>query len=198
MKKLMLIISLLSVLAITNAQVDESEILDTDFVQKNELRMTPEITEMVVSMVDSAYKNNSDEDLSRYGIKSRSQLKNLQLGKPIPWYRIENENLKFIGIWYVPIMSDGEPLLLARVRLADDGEYIFLGAGAAKKAERIHNYEYKDMIIGYLDTKLHRGNAYFYIRKENKDTFVQVYDYPTREYFQYEYSFSELINLLKK
>ena len=194
----MLIISLLSVFTITNAQNDEDTFFGTDSVQKNELKMTQKITDTVVNTIYRLFIDGDEKHLSNYGIKNRSQLASLQLGKPIPWYRIDNENLKFIGIWYVPVMSDGESLLLARVRLADDGEYIFLGAGAAKMAERIHNYEYKDLIIGFLDSKLHQGNSYFYIRKENEDIFVQVYDYSTREYFKYEYSLSELINLLKK
>ena len=36
------------------------------------------------------------------------------------------------------------------------------------------------------------------IRKDNQDIFVQIYDNDTREYFENEYSFSEVLKLIKK
>jgi hypothetical protein len=197
MKKIMLIISLLSVLAITNAQVNENKILDTNFVQKNELKMTPEITEMVVTEVSSRFINRDDKYLSNYGVTSRSQLTNLHLGKPIPEYVIENESLKFIGKWQVLVMSDSEPLFIANIKLEDDGQYRYAGKGSASKAERIHNYEHKNLIMGILHSPVSRME-YLYIRKDNKDIFVESYDWVTREFFKNEYSLSELINLIKE
>ena len=164
---------------------------------KSELKMTPEITKMVVSILDSVYKNVSDEMLPEYGIENRSKLENLHLGKPIPRYIIVNENLTFIGMWNVPVMSKGEPVLLARVELADDGEYIFVGA-SAYRAKLIHSYEHKDLIVGFLGTRSFNGMDYVIIRKENKDIFVGMSDYATRDIFKNEYSLSEIINLLKK
>jgi hypothetical protein len=194
MKKLMLIISLLSVLATTNAQVDESEILDTDFVQKNELRMTPEITEMLVTRI----QNMSEIFYSKYSIKSRSQLMNLELGKPIPMYVIENENLKFINRWQVPVLSDGQPFRFEIVKLEDDGQYRWAGGGNAAMVEAINNYEHKDLVIGFLGVRSTSGRDYLIIRRENKDIFVKTYDWETREVFKTEYSLGDIINLLKK
>ena len=104
-------------------KMQKDAIFSTDIVQKNELNLTPEITEMVVNHVSSRLMNRTDEELSNFGVKNRSQLMNLQLEQPIPMYMIDfdNENLKFIDIWRVPIMSNGEPILLTNVRLADDG-----------------------------------------------------------------------------
>jgi hypothetical protein len=157
---------------------------------KTELTITPEIAEIVVTPL----KNMSEIFYANHGIKNKAQLEHLELGKPVPWYRIIDEDLQFLGMWYVPVMSDDEPLLLVVIRLTDDGEYKLSSYGDAPIAEWIHNYEYKDSIIGYLDSKLHQGNRYFYIRKEHKDIFVRT----TRESFKNEYSLSELINLLKK
>ena len=183
MKKLMLIIMIMGAIIVANAQME-----------KNELKLTPEITEMVVARL----QNKPDEFLATYSVTNRSQLMSLQLGKPIPMYVIENENLKFRERWQVLVMSDGEPLFLAEVKLEDDGQYRWAGGGAAMMAEGIHNYEYKDLIIGCLGIKSSLGMDYLIIRKENQDIFVQLYDYATREFFKYEYSFSEIMNLIKK
>ena len=173
-------------------------IIDNSQTDKYELKLTPEITEMVVTTVYSHFIDDSDEELSNFGIKNRSQLDNLQLGKPIPKYILENENLIFRDRWEVLVMSDGDPLFLAHVKLEDDGQYSYLGGGAAMVAESIHNYEYKDLIIGFLGTRSPSGMDYLIIRKDSQDIYVQRYDYATREWLKNEYSLSEIINLIKK
>jgi hypothetical protein len=164
---------------------------------KSELKLTPEMEKMVISMIDLGYKNVSDEMLPKYGIKNRSKLMNLHLGKPIPLYRIIDDNLTFIGWWDVPVMSDGEPVLLTSVNLKDDGEYTFGGASVFRAA-LIHNYEHKDLIVGFLGTRSFNGIDYVIIRKENQDIFVGVSDYVTSEPLKHEYSLSEIINLIKQ
>jgi hypothetical protein len=161
---------------------------------KYELKLTPELTEMVISNIYPRFIKKSDKSLSDFGIENRSQLENLQLGKPIPMYILENENLIFMDRWRVPVMSDGDLLFLTDVMLKDDGQYRWIGGGSAMLAKAIHNYEYKNLIIGYLDD----DEDYLIIRKENQDIYVQRYDYETREYFKYEYSLREVINLIKK
>jgi len=168
------------------------------FVNKSELKITPKITKMLIDQAYSSHINDSDESLSDWGIKERSQLEHLHLGKPIPMYRIVNENLKFIGKWKMIVMSDGEPLFFTTIKLEDNDQYIWAGSGAAELAEVIHNYEYKDFIIGCLWTRSSFGMDYLIIRKDNKDIFVQEYDYVTGEYLKNEYSFNEVLNLLKK
>ena len=163
---------------------------------KSELILTPEITDMIVNRAYSSHINDSDWGLSNWGIKDRSQLEHLHLGKPIPQYIIVNENLTFSGRWDMPVMSNGEPLFLAFVRLEKDGQYRYVGDGGTTMAELIHNYEYKDSIVGFLE--LRDDMNYFMIRRENQDIFVQWYDYATREYLKYEYSFNEIMNMIKK
>jgi len=179
-------------------QVNEDDIFDTNFPQKHELKMTPEITEMLVNHTYSSHINSPDWSLSNWGIKDRSQLDNLHLGKPIPEYRIDrdNENLVFTGTWIVPVMSNGEPLFTADVSEWSKGEYRWLGAGGVALAEILRNYEYKDLIIGYL-SGYPKEKSYLMIRKEQKDIFVYVSRIKTHESFN-EYTFSEIINLLKK
>jgi len=160
---------------------------------KSELEITPEITEILNN--STFFSGLSDESLSDLGIKNRTQLENLYFGKPIPiYYVIDNESLIFSGRWQVPVMSDGDPLFMTSVKLEDDGQYRWTGSGRSW-AETIHNYEHKDLIIGLL--YISRGPCLI-IQKDNKDIFVQMYDFNTREYFKNEYSFSELLNLLKK
>jgi hypothetical protein len=163
---------------------------------KSELILTPEITDMIVNRAYSSHINDSDWSLSNWGIKDRSQLEHLELGKPIPQYIIVNENLTFRGFWDVPVMSNGEPLFLAFVRLEEDGQYRYVGDGAATMAELIHNYEYKDLIVGFLG--LRNDMDYLMIRRENQDIFVDTYDFATREYLKYEYTLSEIMNMIKK
>jgi hypothetical protein len=161
---------------------------------KSELKMTPEITEMLDTALFSHVKNWPDWMLSEYNIRARAQLEHLHLGKPIPEYMIINENLTFTGSWDILVMSDGEPLFMTTVKLENNGQYSFAGSGAGI-AKRIHNYEHKDLIIGHLwSSKI----QFLIIRREHKDIFVQVYDSATREYLKNEYSFSEVLNLLKK
>ena len=167
---------------------------------KSELEMTPEITEMLINKVYSGHINKSDESLFDWGIKDRAQLERLHLGKPIPVYaiNIENDSLRFTGCWNVLVMSDGEPLHFTAIQLKDDGQYRWRGSSSATKLEEtIHNYEYKDLIIGCLGIKNILGMDYLIIRKDNKDIFVQRYDDATGEYLKNEYSLSEVINLIK-
>ena len=179
-------------------QVHENDIFDTNFPQKHELKMTPEITEMLVTDIYWSFINDSDWNLSNFGITNRAQLENLQLGKPIPEYMIDidNEKLIFIGRWHVPVMSDGEPLFTAKVsKWGEDEQYSYRGASSGGKTR--HNYKHQDLIIGYIQ-RATPGMDYYIIRREHKDVFVQVIDPATRENFKNEYSFSEFINLLKK
>jgi hypothetical protein len=179
-------------------QVDENDIFDTHFPQKHALKMTPEITEMLTTEIYWNFINDSDENLSNFGITNRAQLENLHLGKPIPAYRIDidNENIIFLGTWHMLVMSDGEPLFTASVSEGEE-QYSYTGGGGAGGAKIVYNYEHKDLIIGHI-RHASPGMSYYIIRKEHKDIFVEVYDYATREYFKNEYSFSEFINLLKK
>ena len=162
---------------------------------KSELILTPELTEMLINQAYSSHINSSEQSLSNWGIKERSQLEHLYLGKPIPNYIIVNEKLTFAGRWDVPIMSGGEHLFLTTLELGKDGQYSWAGSGGAAMAKLIHNYEYKDLIIGDLNL---RSGIYLIIRRDNKDIFVQVFDRETGEYVKNEYSFSEVLNLLKK
>jgi len=201
MKKSTLIISLLCVFAITNAQIDENKVSDTDIVKKIEVKVAPEITPEITERAVAPFINNmSERDYSKYGIKSKSQLEKLNVGKPIPYYTIYNGNLTFSDTWSVPLLSDGEPLFFETGAFSD-GLYFFIDIGNANKniIEHIYNYEYKDSIIGSLGvTTSGKGMDYLIIRKENKDIFVQVYDEATGEYCKNEYSFSEVVNLEKE
>jgi hypothetical protein len=162
---------------------------------KSNLEITPEIRAMLDSTLFSHLNNQSDYF---YGITNNEQLENIQLEKPIPKYRIMNEKITFMGRWEVVVMSDGEPLFTIALKLEDDGQYIYTGGGGVEMAKLIHNYEHKDLITGFLGVRSFVGMDYLIIRKENKDIFVEVYDYATREYFKNEYSLSEVINLIKK
>jgi hypothetical protein len=164
---------------------------------KSELTLTPELTEMLVNNAYSSHIDASDWLLSNHGIKDRAQLEHLHLGKPIPRYRIVNENLTFEGYWNVPVMSNGEPLFFTTVKLDDEYQYKWVGEAGGNKAEIIYNYEYKDLIVGCLG-RFHPGMDYLIIRKDNQDIFVKMYDYETEEYLKNEHSFNEVLNFLKK
>ena len=165
---------------------------------KTELEMTPEITEMLLSQVYSSHINDSDKSLSDWGIKDRAQLENLHLGKPIPVYRIINENLTFIGKWNMLVMSEDEPLFMTSVAIDDAEQYRCAGGGGAGMAEIIHNYENKELLIGFLGVKSVHGWDYLIIRKDNKDIFVKSYEDATGKVSKTKYSLNEIINLLKK
>ena len=165
---------------------------------KIDLKLTPEITEMLVSHVYSSHINDSDKNLSDWGITNRTQLEHLDLGKPIPMYNIVDENLIFNGYWQVPVMFDGEFLFFTTLELKEDGQYRWVGDCGPEMAKIIHNYEYQDLIIGFLWTKFYPGMDYLLIQKDNQNIFVEKYDYATEEYFKNEYSFNELLNLIKK
>ena len=212
-----LTVLLLSVLVITNAQTDESLILDSATIQKNELKMTPEIEEAVVTKLKSM-----PEDFYSYrGINiNKEQLENLHLGKPIPWYKIVFANerlepvgphsvpriaagepflLKFANAWNVPVMSNGEPLLFGIINFfIPNGDPNLGDIGIKNTIEHFNNYEYKDLVIGSvgLDSR-NMGMDFLIIRKAHKDIFVEVYDKATGEYFKNEYGSGELITLLQ-
>jgi len=167
-----------------------------NIADKSILEMTPEITNMLVTKAYTSFKNDSDEMLAGFGIKNRVQLEHLHLEKPIPMYRIVNEKLTFVGKWEIPVMADDEPLFMTSVQLEDDGQYKMVGSGSAGMAEAIHNYEHKDLIIGFLG--IQSGWDYLIIRKDNKDIFVKGYDSTTGEVLKTEYNLSDIINLYKK
>jgi hypothetical protein len=183
----------------TNFQVDNNDIFDTNFPQKHELEMTSEITEMVVTELYWRIINSSYKYCFMGEITNRTQLDTLHLGKPIPeyWIDLDNENLIFTGSWHVPVMSDGESLFMTRVS-EGDGPYHFVGCLGGDTPELIHNYEYRDLIIGFITKGSIGGMDYLIIRKDNKDVFVEVYNWETRECLKSEYTFNELINLLKE
>ncbi|MCL2289797.1 MAG: hypothetical protein FWC34_03715 [Bacteroidetes bacterium] len=194
---------------ITNAQTDENRILDSATIQKNELKMTSEIEEAVVTQL----KNMPEEFYSHHGI-NKPQLENLHLGKPVPWYNIVNErlepinpysvaagepfSLRFEGVWNVPVMSDGEPLLFGIINFStNNGAPRLVEVGIKNTIEHFHNYEYKDSVIGSIGVDIRNmGMTFLIIRKEHKDVFVEVYDKATGEYFKNEYDSGELITLL--
>jgi len=211
MKKLTLILTLLSVWAITNAQTDENFILSTDDVQKNELIVTPEIEEMVVTKI----KNILEES----HLTKNSQLEYLHIGKPIPLYEIINEkkeavytynvslvagreplSLRFTNTWSVPVMSDGAPLLFGMIQFSDfKGGKPYIGIGNENTIKHFHNYEHKDFVIGSVGVNPSSiGMDHLIIRKENKDVFVKVYDEATGEYFKNECSLNDIINFLRE
>jgi hypothetical protein len=203
---------LLSAFCITaNAQTDENRILDSATIQKNELKMTPEIEEAVVTKLKSM-----PEDFYSYrGINiNKEQLENLDLGKPIPWYNIVFANerlepvspysmsriaageptlLRFKGWWNVPVLSDGEPFYMSTVKLEDNGQYSYVRGRDSGMLQAIQNYEHKDLLIGLIGME---GKNYLIIRKDNKDIFVEVYNKATGELFKTEYGSGELITLL--
>jgi len=201
---------------IANAQTNESFILSAEDVQKNELKITPELEKMVVKEIN----NMPESYLSTiYGI-NKKQLENLHLGKPIPWYKIVNEklepvfapnvhrlaegktlSLRFTNKWNVPVMSAGEPLVFVFVGITES-EYTFMGIrplapGTENPTKHIYNYEHKDWLIGAFEaTPSGFGLDFLIIKKEDKDIFVEIYDEATGEYFKNEYGSGELITLL--
>ena len=196
MKKITLLIMILGIVTISNAQIEIKE-----------LKLTPEIEEMVITKI----KNWPIKDYSEYGIINSSQLMNLHLGKPVPNYwivgkkierltiwnasQISDEvplSLRFMDTWTVPVMLDEEPLLFVVTASSD---FIGVFNGIKNTKEHFHTYELKDSIIGCIGVE--SSMEYLIIRKENQDIFVQVYDEVTGEYFKNEYSFSELISHLK-
>ena len=204
--KLKITFFLLSVLCFLlsalNAQIDENIILDSISIQKNELIITPEIEEMLVYSLHRGFINLPDESLLRYGITNRSQLKNLHPEKTIPEYWIVNDSLRFSGRWEVPMMLDGEPLFTINVGQPDYDERFFgwIPGGSNAHTEAIHNYEHKNLIIGFLRIPCSPGKLMdcIIIKKENQVLFVEINDEATGESFKNEYSFSELINLKKE
>ena len=172
--------------------------ISIDSLPKNELEMTPEITEMLIAQAYSSHINDSDRELANWGIKNKAQLENLHLEKPIPeyWIDINNEKLRFTDVWEVLVMSNGKPLLITRVKLEDDGQYNWVGTRGGAQAEIIHNYEHKDLIIGCIRSSF-IYMAYLIIRKENKNIIVKLSDLATREYFK-EYTLNEVIKQIKK
>jgi len=215
MKKITLIIMILGMITIANAQIEIKE-----------LKLTPEIEEKLFTDVKNLpekqatkNKNLPKESYPDYDTKNWPPLKNLHTGKPIPMYDIVNKKLiieyasyhvsrisdgdplplRFRNTWLVPVMADGEPLLFGEIQFAHySSAPQFIGLlPNTNIIEHFHNYELKDSIIGSIGFKNYEID-YFIIRKEHKDIFVKVYDEATGEYFKNEYSFIELINHLKE
>jgi len=90
---------------------------DVNSAQKNELKITPEMTKMVENSICMFLKNIPEEMLKNYGIKNMSQLLNAQLGTPIPMYVINNQDLKFTGMWRLPVLSDDEFIAFYKFKL---------------------------------------------------------------------------------
>jgi len=110
-------------------------------------------------------------------------------------YVFHNDSVKFNGYWEVPVMSDGVPFFMATLKLQDGGHYKYMGGGSGW-AKSIHNYEYKDLIIGHLGAG--REMSFFIIRRNGQDVYVKTYDWDTREALKTEYTLNEIINLIKK
>ncbi len=170
----------------------QNTFLSSDSAQKAELKITPIISKALESDICMFLKNVPDEMLNNYGIKNMSQLLNSQLEKPIPMYVIDDQNLRFTGLWRLPVLSDDEFIALATVKLADNDQYEIVDFGAAKLAKIINDYDHKNLIIGIL--RVYKQNAdYLYIQKENNDIFVKMSDLNGKEY-----SLSDIINLIEK
>jgi len=188
-KMLFIALALIGLGATTKAQNTFS---DTNSVQKNELRVTPKMAKEMESNICMFLKNVPEEMLKNFGVKNMSQLLNSQLGKPIPMYVLDNEELKFTGLWRMPILSENEFIALATIKLTDEEQYEVIDFGATKLAKIISNYEHKDMIIGIL--RIFKQNTdYLYIQKENRDVFVKMFDLKGKEY-----SFDDIINIINK
>jgi uncharacterized protein YcgL (UPF0745 family) len=183
---------ILALISLSTTAKSQSTFLDAHSAQKDELKITPEITKVLKSDICMFFKNVPDEILNNYGIKNMSQLLNLQLGKPIPMYVIDNQNLAFTGFWRLPILSDDEFIALATVKLADNEQYEIVDFGAVKLAKILNNYEHKNLIIGIL--RVYKQNAdYLYIQKNNQDIFVKMSDLNGKKY-----SLSDIINIIEK
>jgi len=178
-----------------SAQVDENRILDSVLIQKNEVRITPEVEKKVIDVVHWMYKELSES--SRPRIKNWSQSENFALGKPIPTYRIKNEKLLFTNTWHVPVLCDGEPLILVD-GVIEDNFFSVTGCQNTPLEEHIHNYVHKDLLIGTLCVKNTNKIDYLIIRKGSNDVFVKIFDETTGEYLKDEYTFSEIINFVKE
>ena len=179
-------------------------------IEIKELKLTPEIEEMVVTKI----KNLPEKDYAEWGIKNRSQLENLQLGKSIPQYFLVSDklpfrhaghaslddgeplSLEFTNDWTVPVMSGNEPLLFCIIHNNFGKPYI--DNGIKNTIERFNNYEYKDSIIGSIFVTPSGQMDHLIIRKENQDIFVQIYDEVTGAYFKNEYRLNELIPHIKE
>ena len=182
-------------------------------IEVKELKLTPEIEEMVLTEI----KNLPEKIYSKYGIKNKLQLENLQLGKPIPRYVLVNKkldvftsdasrmsdgeplSLEFTDAWIVPVMSDEAPLLFGVINFSNfERDPIIDFLKNANIIEHFHNYEHKDSIIGSIFVTPSSQMDHLIIRKENQDIFVEIYDEVTGEYFKNEYRLNELIPHLKE
>ena len=163
----------------------------SDFTQRNELKITTEMAKEVEKRICMFLNNVPEEMLNNYGVNNRSQLLNPQLGNPIPMYIIENQDLKFLGSWRLPILSNNEFIALATVKFTDNDQCEVVDFGAAELAKIIGNYEHKDLIMGILRV-FKQNTDYLYIQKDNKDVFVKMSDLKGEEY-----SLKDIINLIK-
>ena len=160
--------------------------------RKNVLKITPEMAKMVENSSCMFLKNVPEAMLNNYGIKNMSQLLNAELGTPIPMYVIDNQDMKFMGLWRLPILSDNEFIALATIKIIDNEQYEVVDFGAAKLAKIISNYEYKELIMGILRV-FKQNTDYLYIQKDNRDIFLKMSDLKGKEY-----SLEDIINLIKR
>jgi hypothetical protein len=188
-KILLLVFALVGLNTVVKAQ---NIFFDANSAQENELKITPKMVKVVENSIGTFLKDVPEEMLKNYGIQNMSQLLNTQLGTPIPVYMIDNQNLRFVDLWRLPILSDDEFIALATVKHTDNEQYEVIDFGAAKLAKIIGNYEHKDRIIGILRV-FEQNTDYLYIQKDNKNVFVKTFDLKGKEY-----SLNEIINLIKK
>jgi hypothetical protein len=188
-KTLFIALALIGLSAMAKAQ---STFSDTNSASKNELRITPKITTEIESNICMFLRNVPEEMFKNFGIKNMSQLLNSQLGKPIPVYVLDNQNLKFTDLWRLPILSENEFIALATIKLADNEQYEVVDFGATKLAKIINDYEHKNLIIGILRV-FKQKTDYLYIQKDNEDIFVKMSDLKGKEY-----SLNDIINLVKE
>lgn len=154
---------------------------NTYLCEKDNLKITYEIAETLKSEICLFLENVPDEMLINYGIKTMSQLFGSQLGNPIPVYILDNQDLKFAGLWRMPVMSEDEFIALATIKKTDNEQYKVVDFGATKLAKIINDYKDKDLIIGIL--RVFKQNAdYLYIQKDNKDIFLKMSDLKSKEY----------------
>jgi len=69
------------------------------FAEKHRLLVTPEIADILLNRIHWELSRTPDESLYKFGVEDRSQLSDLQLGKPIAHYRISCQGLRFVNTW---------------------------------------------------------------------------------------------------
>ena len=172
--------------------------VDADFAKQHELIMTPEITAVVDSTVYMRINPIADNRLKYFGVKDRSQLLNLQTGKAMAVYELDSQGLKFMDRWECVVSSGDEPVVMAEIRPADNGQYRVGIVGDSGLARKIYGYEHKDLIVGIL--RVYGYGDYLYMKKDNRDIFLKTYDYQPRTFdlndVENQYSLSDIINMI--